>query len=157
MGNMRMVEKRPFGIILLSIYFGWRGIMAILYVFSMIYAPQIIGKMMDLRETWEVAFPYFLPGLDIFFYGVEPFFCLPPLFPFIPIILGFLYLMTMWGLFSLKPWSRTAVIIFATIGLINFVIGTIIGIAILWYMFKPEIKKYFRETKSCPEIFNCLL
>jgi len=55
---MELGRKKALGINLLAIYFGWRGVMAILYVFSMICAPQIIGKIMDWTVAWEIAFPY---------------------------------------------------------------------------------------------------
>jgi|GEM_PF-754335 len=59
------------------------------------------------------------------------------------IVIGVLYFLVGWGLWNLKPWARTVSIVLAIISLIGFPIGTILGIIILWYLFKPEIKAAF--------------
>ncbi|MCD6171160.1 MAG: hypothetical protein J7J36_01905 [Thermoplasmata archaeon] len=61
------------------------------------------------------------------------------------IIIGLIDFLIGYGLWTLKPWARMAAIIFAIIGLINFPIGTIISIIVLWYLFKPEIKEAFAK------------
>lgn len=47
------------------------------------------------------------------------------------------------GLWKLRPFGRTLQIILAILALISIPIGTIIGIFILIYMFKPEVKTLF--------------
>ncbi len=59
------------------------------------------------------------------------------------IIIGIIDFIIGWGLWSLQSWARIVAIIFAVIGLLNFPIGTIISIIVLWYLFKPEIKAAF--------------
>jgi hypothetical protein len=61
----------------------------------------------------------------------------------IGIIIGLIYFLIAWGLWTLKPWARMMAIIFAVIGLLSFPVGTVISIIILWYLFKPEIKAAF--------------
>lgn len=59
------------------------------------------------------------------------------------LLLGILYLFIGWGLWSMRPWARTAGIVIAIISLFAFPIGTIFGIIVLWYLFRPEIKAAF--------------
>jgi type IV pilus assembly protein PilA len=47
------------------------------------------------------------------------------------------------GLWKLKPYGRTLQLAFAWIGLLAFPFGTVIGILILVYLFKPGIKVLF--------------
>ena len=61
----------------------------------------------------------------------------------IALIVAVLYIITGWGLWTMKSWARIVAIILAIISLLSFPIGTIIGIVILWYLFKPEIKEVF--------------
>jgi hypothetical protein len=42
-----------------------------------------------------------------------------------------------------KEWGRIAAIIHAALSVLNIPIGTVIGILILIYLTKPEIKEYF--------------
>ena len=59
------------------------------------------------------------------------------------IVLGLVCFLIGWGLWTLKGWARIIAIILAILSLCNIPIGTIIGIIILWYLFKPEIKAAF--------------
>ncbi|MDI6917577.1 MAG: hypothetical protein QMC80_07250 [Thermoplasmatales archaeon] len=59
------------------------------------------------------------------------------------VIVGLVYFLIGWGLWTLKGWARTIAIILAILSLCNIPVGTIIGIIILWYLFKPEIKAAF--------------
>ncbi|RLF39790.1 MAG: hypothetical protein DRN21_03130 [Thermoplasmata archaeon] len=59
------------------------------------------------------------------------------------IILGLIALLVAYGLWTMKSWARMIAIIIAVLMLFNFPIGTILGIIILWYLFKPEIKEAF--------------
>jgi general secretion pathway protein G len=47
------------------------------------------------------------------------------------------------GLWKLRPFGRTLQIILAILALISIPIGTIIGIFVLIYMYKPEVKTLF--------------
>jgi general secretion pathway protein G len=52
------------------------------------------------------------------------------------------------GLWRLRPWARTAQIVFAVIGLLGFPVGTIISALILYYLFRPGIKVLFSGKRS---------
>ncbi len=61
----------------------------------------------------------------------------------IGVVIGIFYFIIGWGLWTLQGWARTVALIFAILGLLNFPIGTLISIIILWYLFQPEIKAAF--------------
>ena len=71
-----------------------------------------------------------------------------PKAPFM-IIAGFclvfmiIHAFTGFGLWRLRPFGRTLQIILAILALISIPIGTIIGIFVLIYMYKPEVKTLF--------------
>jgi type II secretory pathway pseudopilin PulG len=58
-------------------------------------------------------------------------------------VLGALNVATGVGLLGLKPWARTLQIVLASIALLGIPCGTVIGILILVYMLKPEVKLLF--------------
>ena len=62
-----------------------------------------------------------------------------------------IHLFTGIGLWKLRPFGRTLQIILAILALISIPIGTIIGICVLIYMYKPEIKTLF-SGKSASEL-----
>lgn len=48
-----------------------------------------------------------------------------------------------WGLFQLRPWARVLGIVLAAISLINFPIGTAIGVYGLWVLLTKETERMF--------------
>ncbi len=60
---------------------------------------------------------------------------------FIPF--GLFALITGLALFTGKNWARILIMIGGVLDLIDIPIGTIIGIVILWYFTRPEVKEYF--------------
>ncbi len=59
-------------------------------------------------------------------------------------VIGALYFLTAWGLWTGQNWARIIAIILAILGLLNFPIGTVISIIILIYLFKSDVKAYFK-------------
>ena len=57
-----------------------------------------------------------------------------------------------WGLLVMKSWARWLAIILAILGLFGFPIGTVIGILIIWYLFKDEVKDAFEAAEETPMI-----
>ena len=48
-----------------------------------------------------------------------------------------------YGLLTRKPWARVLTIVVGILGLINFPIGTAIGIYTLWVLTQPAATEYF--------------
>jgi len=59
------------------------------------------------------------------------------------IILGLIFFLIGFGILKGADWARTVAYIFAIIGMLAFPIGTIIGIIIILYLGKREVKAYF--------------
>ncbi len=90
----------------------------------------------------------FMIGLPIMFTAILPF---DLFFAEVTIIcwavfgvIALIYFVIAYGLLKGAGWARIVAIIFAIIGLINIPIGTIISIVILIYLFKDEVKAYFK-------------
>ena len=64
-------------------------------------------------------------------------------FGVIVLIVGIFAIVTGLALFTGKNWARILIMIGGVLDLIDIPIGTIIGIVILWYFTRPEVKEYF--------------
>jgi hypothetical protein len=53
-----------------------------------------------------------------------------------------------WGLLKRKPWSRILALVVGILGLVNFPIGTAIGVYTLWVLLHPESTAYFSGEKA---------
>lgn len=128
----KSVDTRPEGITLLAALFWILAILALVGSLFMLVTkdaiveiiedqPEVTGEIIDIVDSVMLG-----TGIIIFF-------------------LGICYIITGWGLWTLKSWARIVALILAAISLLSFPIGTIIGIVALWYLFKPEIKKAFHQ------------
>ena len=57
-----------------------------------------------------------------------------------------LSVITGWGLLGLKGWARWLSIVMAALSLLAFPIGTIIGVLIIWYLLKDEVRQAFEAA-----------
>ncbi|MCL4372003.1 hypothetical protein M1373_01650 [Candidatus Marsarchaeota archaeon] len=64
-------------------------------------------------------------------------------FGVIVLIVGIFAIVTGLALFTGKNWARILIMIGGVLDLIDIPIGTIIGIVILWYFTRPNVKAYF--------------
>jgi hypothetical protein len=55
-------------------------------------------------------------------------------------------LVTGWGLLKLRPWARIVGIVLAVIGLVNFPIGTAVGVYALWVLLTKETERLFNAA-----------
>ena len=58
--------------------------------------------------------------------------------------LAVLFLATGIGLWRRMEWARWAAIVLAILGLLNFPVGTVIGLAILWFLLREDVVAVFR-------------
>lgn len=113
-------RERPAGITILAILFALNGIIAM----GMGAVFGSMGAMFGMGGIGAMA------GLMMIIVACS-------------VIVGLLYFLVAWGLWTLQSWARIVAIVLGIIGLFNFPVGTIISIIILWYLFKPEIKAAF--------------
>jgi hypothetical protein len=52
-----------------------------------------------------------------------------------------------YGLLTRRPWGRILAIIVAILGLVNFPIGTAIGIYVIWVLFQQAANDYFTTPR----------
>lgn len=69
----------------------------------------------------------------------------------ITVVLGVISFVMAWGLLKGKPWAWTITLILTIISLIfdlpsMNIIGLIIDIVILYYLFRPHVKAYFGKS-----------
>lgn len=53
-----------------------------------------------------------------------------------------------WGLLQMKSWARWLALILAILSLFGFPIGTIIGIVIIWYLLKDDVREAFEMAEG---------
>lgn len=58
------------------------------------------------------------------------------------------------GLLGQKLWARYLAIVVAVLGLINFPLGTLIGIYTLWVLFQESAADYFQPQSPPQEVTN---
>lgn len=63
-------------------------------------------------------------------------------------------LVTGWGLLKLRPWARILGIVLAVISLLNFPIGTAIGIYGLWVLLTKETERLFTPPQPVVGVQN---
>lgn len=66
------------------------------------------------------------------------------------LILALVQIVTGVGLWFLRPWARPFAIAFALAGLVNFPIGTLLGLVALTYLFRPTIRDAFAGGEGEP-------
>jgi hypothetical protein len=62
--------------------------------------------------------------------------------------LGLPGLLAGYGLLTRKPWARVLAIVVGILGLINFPVGTAIGLYTLWVLTQPAATEYFAAPVS---------
>ena len=125
------VNTRPEGITLLAALF-W--ILAILALVAGIFMVGTKDAIIDIMEDEPDITEGIIDLVDSLLLGVG----------IIAFVFAIFYIITGWGLWTMKSWARIVAMILAVISLLSFPIGTIIGIIVLWYLFKPEIKAAFQ-------------
>lgn len=132
---MSQTVTRPDGISLLSILF---FILAAFAIIGGVFIAVGSDSFIDfIEEEGDDVPTEFIDFLDSFLVALGA----------IAIIFGIFYIVVGWGLWTMKSWARIVAIILAVISLLSFPVGTIIGIIVLWYLFKPEIKQAFNTRE----------
>jgi hypothetical protein len=58
-----------------------------------------------------------------------------------------------YGLVTRKPWARVLAIVVGILGLLNFPIGTAIGLYSLWVLFPARAADYFDTPATAPVLY----
>jgi hypothetical protein len=127
--EVQVWSRRPDGITVVAVYHFIVG--ALFLIGAVIMAiPTIILTIITLAEEPDAGFAMIAVGL----------------IAALLLILSLLNLSVGFGLWTLKPWGRSAAIVLAVVGLLFFPIGTIAGALVLWYLLQPEVASRFQES-----------
>jgi len=130
-----MIMERPFGVTILAILAGIEA----LGCFAM---AALVGTLFAWLETSWVEYGY----------GPSPFTGIGLAVTAIAAIIGLVYLLIAWGLWTGRGWAWIVMMIFAILGLIGSIIALIvivgiipliINILILYYLTRPHVKAFF--------------
>jgi len=133
-----MSAKRPTGVTVISIYYFMKsaltafGLAGILIILALLPASPFLKKF--ISESISAAAAITIAGL------IAVIVCIFLVF------FTILYLVLAVGLLRLKKWARILAIGLSALELyVFFPLGTIIGIIIIWYLFKKEIVSAFNK------------
>lgn len=98
----------------------------------------VIAILQILASLGTIAAGFFIGAIIPVFGGA---------FGLFIIAIGVITLLIAIALFTGRNWARLLNIVFAVIDLINFPIGTIIGIIFLIYLTRPRVVAYFKQPR----------
>jgi hypothetical protein len=53
-----------------------------------------------------------------------------------------------WGLWKQQEWARIGALVLAALRLLNIPLGTVIGVLIIWYLLREDVKEEFRPQPA---------
>jgi hypothetical protein len=125
--------KRPEGVTFIAIWFFIEAFFTLMFLCAIIAFPfsGVIDTIGDpIGEFWVI---FGVVGAGIFFFATV-----------------LLLLLAGWGLLRLSPWSRYLALVLAFFSLLFFPIGTLIGIIIIWYLLKKDVRQAFEASELAP-------
>lgn len=114
---------------ILHIVLGCCGVLAGFAALALLTGLAGVIGMADVSEDALIAVPI-LGGLGVLAFTIITVISLPG------IIAGF-------GLLSFRPWARTLTIVLCAVHILNFPLGTALGVYGLWVLLKPETEALF--------------
>lgn len=124
--------KRPDGVTIIAVYEFLSAIPSVLGICGYL-GFALLGTFSGPEGSIgiaEVTVGLFALGIPVLLIGVG----------------GVLAVITGWGLLGLKGWARWLAIVLAALSLLAFPIGTIIGVLIIWYLLKDEVRQAFEAA-----------
>lgn len=119
--------KRPDGVTAIAVWFFVDALLMLIFACILLAIPfsGVIEEINDpIGEFW-VVFTVTCGVIFILLSGV------------LSVIAG-------WGLLILKDWARWLAIILGIFSLFAFPIGTVIGVLIIWYLLKEDVREAFK-------------
>jgi hypothetical protein len=114
---------------ILHIVLGCCGVLAGFVALALLNGIAGLVGVADVSGDALIAVPI-LGGLGVLAFGILTVISLPG------IIAGF-------GLLSFRPWARTLTIVLCAIHILNFPLGTALGVYGLWVLLKPGTEALF--------------
>lgn len=114
---------------ILHIVLGCCGVLAGFVALALLTGIAGLIGAVNVPEEALIAVPI-LGGLGVLAFAIITVISLPG------IVAGF-------GLLSFRPWARTLTIVLCAIHILNFPLGTALGVYGLWVLLKPETEALF--------------
>ena len=125
--------KRPDGVTAIAVWFFVDALLMLIFACILLAIPfsGVIDEINDpIGEFW-VVFTVTCGVIFILLSGV------------LSVIAG-------WGLLIMKEWARWLAIILGVFSLFAFPIGTVIGVLIIWYLLKEDVREAFKMEAGEP-------
>jgi hypothetical protein len=143
------MAQRPVGISIIAILAALVGVLCFVGAVILAALSTAGGVLQDLIETYGGSFMPFNIGslLSAFFLA----------FAGIAAIVGILYLVAAFGLWTGRGWARMLAIVLLILDIIGGIVtlpggivSIIIGGVLLWYFFTPAVKTFFGSAPQAP-------
>ena len=128
MSTQPMIQQRPDGITIISIWFYLSGVF-FLFITAVCAFFVIAFGIGSVAEDVGMLIPAGIFGIITLAF----------------MAISLLNLIVGYGLWIMKPWARIGAIALAIVGLFFMPIGTIAGAHILWYLIKPDVAALFEK------------
>ncbi|MCO6453207.1 MAG: hypothetical protein J5I90_20670 [Caldilineales bacterium] len=119
--------NRTDGISIIAIYFFLSGFLSLMSLCGLMFLGY--GIFFNVDDTGSQALA--LVGLSC---GLV-----------IVLAAGLASLIVGYGVWNMRSWARWAAIVLAVLALPGFPIGTVIGILIIWYLLKDDVRPLFEN------------
>jgi hypothetical protein len=130
------MKTRSDGLTVLSLYHFFAGLMSLLAMCGILTIPATMG-IASIASAQNDPNAAAITGIIGLFGLICS--CLFVLLVVANVVVG-------WGLWTLRPWARTAALVLAVVSLFNFPVGTGIGALSIWYLLRDDVKAEFVES-----------
>jgi hypothetical protein len=123
--------KRPDGVTAIAVWFFVDALLMLFFACMLVAIPAsgVIDEINDpIGEFWVV----FTLTCGVIFI----------------LLSGLLSVIAGWGLLRMKEWARWLAVILGIFSLFAFPIGTVIGVLIIWYLLKEDVREAFDMAKG---------
>lgn len=118
--------RRPDGVTLIAVWYFIDAFFTLLMACMLIAIP-ISGVFSDIGDPTGLFWATTGVGCVVVFVAVG----------------GVLAALTGWGLLRMRSWARVLALILGILGLFAFPVGTVIGVLIIWYLLKEDVRQAF--------------
>lgn len=138
MGSPMVPDARPTGVTVLAVLNGIFGVFALLGGLGMMLGGGAIATMMGGPDGGMFA-------------------ALAGVFGFVFLVMGALYLLAAWGLWTRKRWAWYVAMVGVVLGILNGIVSLPFGIVGLliagfigWYLLTPGVQRWFGLNYNVP-------
>jgi hypothetical protein len=125
--------KRPDGVTAIAVWFFVDALLMLIFACILLAIP-FSGVIEDINNPTGEFWVVFSVTCGVIFI----------------LLSGVLSVLAGWGLLMLKEWARWLGIILSIFSLFAFPIGTVIGVLIIWYLLREDVREVFKMEADEP-------